>query len=40
MNKAGTQKLTTERLILRRFKMEDAQDMFNNWQLILMLIPS
>lgn len=31
MNKAGTQKLTTERLILRRFKMEDAQDMFNNW---------
>lgn len=31
MNKAGTQKLTTERLILRRFKIEDADDMFNNW---------
>ena len=27
----GTQKLETERLILRKFKEEDAVDMFNNW---------
>lgn len=27
----GTQKLETERLILRKFKEEDAIDMFNNW---------
>lgn len=27
----GTQTIETERLILRRFRMEDAQAMFNNW---------
>lgn len=27
----GTKVLETERLILRKFKIEDAQDMFNNW---------
>jgi len=27
----GTQKLETERLILRKFKEEDAVDMFENW---------
>ena len=27
MNKAGTQKIETQRLILRRFKVEDAEDM-------------
>ena len=31
MNKAGTQKVETQRLILRRFKIEDAEDMYNNW---------
>lgn len=31
MNKAGTQKIETQRLILRRFKIEDAEDMYNNW---------
>lgn len=31
MNKAGTQKIETQRLILRRFKIEDADDMYNNW---------
>ncbi len=31
MNKAGTQKIETQRLILRRFTIEDADDMFNNW---------
>ena len=31
MNKAGTQRIETQRLILRRFKMEDADDMFHNW---------
>lgn len=27
----GTQTIRTERLILRRFRMEDAQAMFDNW---------
>ena len=31
MNKTGTQTLETHRLILRPFKIEDAEDMFNNW---------
>ena len=31
MNKAGTQKIETQKLILRRFKIEDAEDMYNNW---------
>ena len=31
MNKTGTQTIETQRLILRRFRIEDADDMFNNW---------
>ncbi len=31
MNKAGTQTIETNRLILRRFRVEDAEDMFTNW---------
>ena len=31
MNKTGTQSIETERLLLRRFKLEDAHDMYNNW---------
>lgn len=31
MKNVGTQKLTTDRLILRRFTIEDARDMFENW---------
>ncbi len=31
MNKAGTQTIETERLILRQFRIEDADDMFENW---------
>ena len=31
MNKTGTQSLETDRLILRRFTIEDADDMYNNW---------
>ena len=31
MNKTGTQQLETHRLILRRFRAEDAEDMFRNW---------
>lgn len=27
----GTQTIETMRLLLRRFKLEDAEDMFNNW---------
>lgn len=27
----GTQTLTTERLILRRFTTDDAEDMYQNW---------
>ena len=31
MNRTGTQRIETQRLILRRFKTEDAEDMYNNW---------
>ena len=31
MNHKGTVKLETERLFLRRFEMEDAKAMFENW---------
>ena len=31
MNQSGTQPLETSRLILRKFTIEDAQDMYNNW---------
>ena len=31
MNKVGTKTINTERLILRRFKIDDANDMYNNW---------
>lgn len=31
MNKTGTRRIETRRLILRPFTMEDAEDMFTNW---------
>ena len=31
MNKLGTQTIETKRLILRRFRVEDAEVMYNNW---------
>ena len=31
MNRTGTQPLETHRLLLRRFREEDAEDMFENW---------
>lgn len=31
LNHQGTAELFTERLILRKFKISDATDMFNNW---------
>lgn len=31
MEHQGTKKLETKRLILRKFKTEDAEDMFKNW---------
>ncbi len=31
MNKVGTQRIETQRLILRRFKIEDAEEMYTNW---------
>ena len=31
MNKTGTRRLETCRLILRQYRMEDADDMYNNW---------
>ena len=31
MNKTGTQRIETHRLILRPFRIEDAEDMFHNW---------
>ena len=31
MNKTGTQRIETQRLILRPFRAEDAEDMFANW---------
>lgn len=31
LNHKGTQEIKTERLLLRRFKVRDAEDMFKNW---------
>ena len=31
MNHLGTKKIETERLILRKFKMDDAENMYKNW---------
>ncbi|MBR3494326.1 MAG: GNAT family N-acetyltransferase [Clostridia bacterium] len=31
MNKTGTQRIETHRLILRPFRIEDAEDMYNHW---------
>ncbi len=31
MKHKGTNQLETERLILRKFRIDDAEDMFNNW---------
>jgi Acetyltransferases, including N-acetylases of ribosomal proteins len=31
MYKTGTQKIETDRLVLRRFRLEDAEDMYANW---------
>ncbi len=31
MNKVGTQTIETDRLILRKFRLEDAEDMYANW---------
>lgn len=31
LNHIGTQEIETERLLLRKFKIEDATQMFNNW---------
>lgn len=31
MNKTGTERIETERLVLRRFTIEDAEDMYNGW---------
>ena len=31
MNKVGTRTIETDRMILRRFKTEDAQEMFDGW---------
>lgn len=31
MNKAGTQRIETHRLVLRQYRIEDAEDVFNNW---------
>lgn len=31
MEHLGTINLETNRLILRKFKIEDAEDMYNNW---------
>ena len=31
MHHLGTFNLETDRLILRKFKIEDATDMYNNW---------
>ena len=31
MKHLGTKRIETERLILRKFTIEDAEDMFKNW---------
>ena len=31
MNRTGTKTIETDRMILRRFTTDDAQDMFENW---------
>jgi len=31
LNHVGTEELETDRLLLRKFKLDDAEDMFNNW---------
>lgn len=31
MKKLGTNRIETDRLILRKFTIDDAEDMFNNW---------
>jgi ribosomal-protein-alanine N-acetyltransferase len=31
MNHVGTKELSTDRLLLRKIRLEDAQDMFENW---------
>lgn len=31
MNTAGTKKIETDRLILRQYVLDDAEDMYNNW---------
>ena len=31
LNHVGTQTIETKRLLLRRFQLEDAEQMFNNW---------
>ncbi len=31
MNKTGTQRIETHRLVLRQYRIEDAEDVFNNW---------
>lgn len=31
MNLTGTQVINTEKLVLRRFSIEDVNDMYNNW---------
>ncbi len=31
MNHLGTQKIQTERLILRKFQLQDAKYVFENW---------
>lgn len=31
MKNLGTKELSTDRLVLRRFTIEDAEDMYNNW---------
>ena len=31
MNTVGTKTIETDRLVLRRYRIEDAEDMYNNW---------
>ncbi|MDR1328374.1 MAG: GNAT family N-acetyltransferase [Oscillospiraceae bacterium] len=31
LNKVGTMKIETQRLVLREFRLSDAEDMFSNW---------